>query len=323
MDTTHQPGIPRRTPPSNGLFPLWCVLLALCVVFACGLPAEAADPPRYEKAVQDMNRLEKSKKRLQREPWEKLSATFYSVYQSEKKWKNRPSALYRSALALDRLARCASNKKDARRAVDRYLQLVRQYPRSSLADDSLYRAARLTGEILRDKSGAQSLLKRQIKAYPSARSTKDASKYLATLAPDKKKAAPKTARQDKAPPVEQVKYKGRPYRLGVRTVLIDPGHGGKDPGTHHNGIKEKTLTLDIAKRVGALLSARGIKVRYTRTCQARGGPSFRTGHQGPVHPHVRRVDHTGAARRESPHQQGRSVRLHPCERQPPGNRAGV
>ncbi len=268
MDTTHQSGIPRRTSPSSGLFPLWCVLLTLCAVFVCGLPAEAADPPRYEKAVQDMNRLEKSKKRLQREPWEKLSDTFYSVYQSEKKWKNRPSALYRSALALDRLARCASNKKDARRAVGRYLQLVRQYSRSSLADDSLYRAARLTDEILRDKSGAQSLLKRQIKAYPSARSTKDASKYLATLAPDKKKDAPKTTKKDKASAVKQVKYKGRPYRLGVRTVLIDPGHGGKDPGTHHNGIKEKTLTLDIAKRVGALLSARGIKVRYTRTSDA-------------------------------------------------------
>ena len=265
MDTTHRPGIPESTPPSYGLFPLWCVLLALCVVFLCGPPAEAADPPRYEKAGQDMARLEKSKKRLQREPWEKLSAAFLSVYQSEKKWKNRPSALYRSALALDRLARCASNKKDARRAVDRYLQLVRQHPRSSLADDSLYRAARLKGDVIRDKAGARALLKRQIKAYPSARSTRDASTYLATLAPDTKKAAAPTARKNKTPPAGQVKYKGKPYRLGVRTVLIDPGHGGKDPGTHHNGIKEKTLTLDIAKRVGALLSARGLKVRYTRT----------------------------------------------------------
>ena len=149
--------------------------------------------------------------------------------------------------------------------MDRYLQLVRQHPRSSLADDSLYRAARLKGDVIRDKAGARALLKRQIKAYPSARSTRDASTYLATLAPDTKKAAAPTARKNKTPPAGQVKYKGKPYRLGVRTVLIDPGHGGKDPGTHHNGIKEKTLTLDIAKRVGALLSARGLKVRYTRT----------------------------------------------------------
>ena len=47
-------------------------------------------------------------------------------------------------------------------------------------------------------------------------------------------------------------------------MLIDPGHGGKDPGTHHNGIREKDLTLDISKRVGAILSSRGLNVRYTR-----------------------------------------------------------
>ena len=45
--------------------------------------------------------------------------------------------MFRSAEALDHLARCASNAKDARRSVDRYLQLVRLYPKSSLADDSL------------------------------------------------------------------------------------------------------------------------------------------------------------------------------------------
>ena len=259
MDTSHTAGESPRI-PKNGL-PLRCILLALCAVLLCVFSAGAAAPPRYEKAVQDMNRLEKSAKRVQREPWEKLSATFLSIYQTERKWKNRPSALYRSALALDRLARQASAKRDARRAVDRYLQLVRRYPRSSLADDSLYRAARLRGEILRDGAGAQALLRQQIKAYPLARATKDASRYLAALAPD---AGKKDGRTSADAP-----YKGKPYRFGVRTVLIDPGHGGRDPGTHHNGIKEKTLTLDIAKRVGAILSAHGVRVRYTRTSDVR------------------------------------------------------
>jgi len=32
-------------------------------------------------------------------------------------------------------------------------------------------------------------------------------------------------------------------------IMIDPGHGGTDPGSvGHNGLQEKTLTLDIAKR---------------------------------------------------------------------------
>src|SRR5699024_7703055 len=32
-------------------------------------------------------------------------------------------------------------------------------------------------------------------------------------------------------------------------ILIDPGHGGNDPGASANGLKEKDLTLDISKRV--------------------------------------------------------------------------
>ena len=74
--------------------------------------------------------------------------------------------MFRSAEALDHLARCASNAKDARRSVDRYLQLVRLYPKSSLADDSLYRAARLRGQILRDKAGAQELLQQILEKIP-------------------------------------------------------------------------------------------------------------------------------------------------------------
>ena len=47
--------------------------------------------------------------------------------------------------------------------------------------------------------------------------------------------------------------------------MIDPGHGGKDPGTVHNGVIEREVTLDIAKRVGSILAGKGILVHYTRT----------------------------------------------------------
>ena len=47
--------------------------------------------------------------------------------------------------------------------------------------------------------------------------------------------------------------------------MIDPGHGGKDPGTVHNGVIEREVTLDIAKRVGSILAGKGIQVHYTRT----------------------------------------------------------
>lgn len=53
--------------------------------------------------------------------------------------------------------------------------------------------------------------------------------------------------------------------LSVRTVMIDPGHGGKDPGASHNGIKEKDVNLKVSKLLGTQLKKRGFKVIYTRT----------------------------------------------------------
>lgn len=47
-------------------------------------------------------------------------------------------------------------------------------------------------------------------------------------------------------------------------VVLDPGHGGKDNGARWYGISEKTLNLDVAKRVEVLLKKRGIPVVMTR-----------------------------------------------------------
>ena len=51
------------------------------------------------------------------------------------------------------------------------------------------------------------------------------------------------------------------------TVIIDPGHGGKDPGTHppQSRLPEKAIILDIANQVSQLLRERGAKVLQTRT----------------------------------------------------------
>jgi len=52
----------------------------------------------------------------------------------------------------------------------------------------------------------------------------------------------------------------------IDTIVLDPGHGGKDPGAiGHNHLKEKTVTLDVAKRLGKMIEKKlGINVIYTR-----------------------------------------------------------
>ena len=52
-------------------------------------------------------------------------------------------------------------------------------------------------------------------------------------------------------------------------ICIDPGHGGKypagDPGAVNGVLHESSAALEIAKKVGSLLEARGVTVKYTRT----------------------------------------------------------
>jgi N-acetylmuramoyl-L-alanine amidase len=54
-------------------------------------------------------------------------------------------------------------------------------------------------------------------------------------------------------------------RWMLDTIVIDAGHGGKDPGTGAFGLKEKDITLAIAKKLGGYLESElGVKVVYTR-----------------------------------------------------------
>jgi N-acetylmuramoyl-L-alanine amidase len=48
------------------------------------------------------------------------------------------------------------------------------------------------------------------------------------------------------------------------SVVVDPGHGGRDSGAMCAGVAEKDLTLDVARRVDRLLGAEGIATLMTR-----------------------------------------------------------
>jgi N-acetylmuramoyl-L-alanine amidase len=404
-------------------------VLAFALLVCCrpAGPAEAAtvpSPPRYEQAKKDLERLYQDARRSGwRDPWQKLADEFFAVYEMEKNWVNRPAALFRSALALDELARRSFARKDAEAALQRYQQLLDRHPSSALTDDALLRVALLRAERLDDAAGALSAVEKLCGLYPKSEACRQGRELIKKRqagppAPAAKQGKDLDAVSDpapvagtgpariqelrwtskgnliqgvitlsKAPPWELRSQKGneksglapsltldlgdaRPeasvspggkisdsalrrvrldyhksgltrilldfsklarfsireedagkrliiqatakpaalpgglepgnvvrsqsaaaaerqragqraeesqaflvatrnlasqFGLSVRTVVIDPGHGGKDSGTHHNGILEREVALDLALRLGKALKAQGFDVSYTRT----------------------------------------------------------
>ncbi len=62
-----------------------------------------------------------------------------------------------------------------------------------------------------------------------------------------------------------------PQRTGLNIVVIDPAHGGTDPGARGaQGIRESDLVLDLTVQVRRALEAQGFQVLQTRSDAQRG-----------------------------------------------------
>ncbi len=57
-----------------------------------------------------------------------------------------------------------------------------------------------------------------------------------------------------------------PKRFRIKTIVLDPGHGGNDPGAigRRSHTKEKALTLQLATKLKSILEDAGIKIIMTR-----------------------------------------------------------
>ena len=379
---------PHRSSPAIGrLFRPLLVAFALALFVTAFSDAHAAPSceQQYEKAKQDLEFLKSDSKRGGwREPWEKLAQSFFDLHEKYPRWRNRPAALFRSALAMEELAKRSMLRQDAQAAVDRYGVFLKSYASHVLADDALFGIARIKAERFNDFSGAQEALNTIQNQYPRGDVAPEAKLYAQRLkaaleaakssTPGKKTAALLTdmkwenqknlavitlefdrpiiwsidtqsgskkndipnrmvvdlmgvnpastirpgikvqgsslrrMRLDLSAPDKtrllldfrqvkrfMVKTESSPFRIVIttsatdaamprgisfgqglqssdplfrfatRSIMIDPGHGGKDPGTVHNGVIEREVTLDIAKRVGSILAGKGIQVHYTRT----------------------------------------------------------
>ena len=76
----------------------------------------------------------------------------------------------------------------------------------------------------------------------------------------------KTQSKSKAKTQLYIPPKKTSYKSGSKVIVVDPGHGGKDPGALGKGKRrEKNVTLSISKKLVSILKSRGYKVYITRS----------------------------------------------------------
>ena len=153
------------------LAPPLAFLAALCLMVVCFYDSGYTSLPptgkRYDLAKASIDTLRQDEKRAgQREPWENLAAEFRAIYDADPGWPNRPAALFRAAESLEELARRSFAKADAKKAIECYEAVFQRHADSRLADDALFRAAKLRAAWLKDDKGALALLERIKTQYP-------------------------------------------------------------------------------------------------------------------------------------------------------------
>ncbi|MEN8159878.1 MAG: N-acetylmuramoyl-L-alanine amidase [Myxococcota bacterium] len=114
--------------------------------------------------------------------------------------------------------------------------------------------------------------------------------------------APSVPPVSSAPP-SQAPTERLPAQLrGVRTVVIDAGHGGVDPGAlGPRGLREKDVTLAVALDLEKRLGARGFRVVMTRRRDTTVSLEERTARAEGAGGDVFLSIHVNAARRRSAH----------------------
>lgn len=110
---------------------------------------------------------------------------------------------------------------------------------------ALYHPYRLVIDIQGKKPAAAPLAQ----APPSVQPPPQTTPAIAQTVPPDPAAPPEMAQKNSSGQYSLARQLG----LKVRRIVVDPGHGGHDPGAMHNGLVEKDITLDVALRLKKIL----------------------------------------------------------------------
>jgi N-acetylmuramoyl-L-alanine amidase len=127
-----------------------------------------------------------------------------------------------------------------------------------LVDGSLYKSSRMvcrkTGRVLIPLDAGEHIIK---SFRPGIRLNRNGTALISVYRPDEESLHEKKERQVREPGKDRISF-----------IVIDPGHGGKDPGAvGKGGLEEKDITLKVAKYLGKMIKSRlpDIHVSVTRS----------------------------------------------------------
>lgn len=244
------------------------VNLLVFTLIGLGVILVFADPSWANKTNKELNKLIENHESLEknekegrlRHTWERLERSFTQLAKKSQGDVKAQSEYY-VARSRHSLAQRSFTNLDYQKAIKDYSSFIKNYPKHSLTAEALYSSAQIQAYWFKDKKAAQKLAERLINEFPQSSQFRDATVFLEKLStPAKGGTKAKSVASSKTSTVNRAEQLG----LTVRRIMIDAGHGGRDPGAEGNGISEHQLTLKMANLVGKELQARGFTVIYTR-----------------------------------------------------------
>lgn len=267
--------------------------------------ATATTAPAAPKAVQAVQRLQADFNALAndaqraslRHNWLHFEKRINTVLE---RYPNQPEAMLLAARTLEELAVRARTPQDWREAAKRYDAFADKHSQHARAAEARLKQATFLSRVPDGQDDAKRAIRLVQRDYPQSKQAAQAAALLKELeakppqAPPAKEAAGKKERtkekavslsektgkttekggrsgdkgsrsSEKNTSANQKATLAQQLGLTVRTIMLDPGHGGKDPGTTANAIQESLFTLQMAKKVSAALEAQGFTVILTRT----------------------------------------------------------
>ncbi|PLX94026.1 MAG: N-acetylmuramoyl-L-alanine amidase [Desulfuromonas sp.] len=127
--------------------------------------------------------LDSTKKQRYRDQWETVISAFNQVAEQHATHRRAADSTFMAAKCYEGLYDVSRLRRDARRAIETYMQVSVRYPRSRLADDALLAAAEIEEKTFSDDVAAALLVEQLLEQFPKGDMALEAKKMLGHLRP--------------------------------------------------------------------------------------------------------------------------------------------